>query len=58
MLGCRKKPEQFERCPLTNLEGLEEVRRQSLETDVASVITARFDLPAIEAMRLYFSSRL
>lgn len=40
------------------LEGLEDVRRESLEADIVAGIARRLDISSADAMRIYFSSRL
>ena len=40
------------------LDGLEDFCRESQEADVVGELARRFNLPAAEAMRLYFSSEL
>lgn len=40
------------------LEGLEDVRRESLEADIVAGIARRLNISSADAMRLYFSSKL
>ena len=40
------------------LEGLEAIRKQSVETDIVSRLATRFQLSSAVALRLYSSSKL